>query len=452
VPLIVFLLSQVLPHAKRRAEATALGTRRTSDGQVMGIAGSLLVVVLAIVGWYLLSYQKELIIHFAGKMYARQEHALPFDHHLPAIEAYLLQIRKILVALAAVSLFLAGYFLGRKKLLEYAAFTTLPYVELTYVSAISVIFIILSAATMLNHLVPLSLLNFLTSGKAYSSINGGYYGLYPGNLMPPGFFGDIFPQCIGKPLLIWAAAALVLVPLIAHSKRKLLILICFFAPFALQISLWNTTFRASRFAFNLFFLLYMFGGLLVSAMSSHSNRLLRTTAFLVFGVIAGYTLVYSIAFNKTRAYQTDARVRTALWMESHVPKSSTVAISGKADIPRSLGPVKAVFGLIYQDYEDQPDYCILDGFEHHVMRQYFLRTRRGYTYTDNDWWPSKLTPDETAISAYDSIINEKRYALVESFESMMPTMLGFEFRVDLLQDPAFFYHHKFFVYKQKSID
>ena len=230
LPLIVALFSLVFPHAKKGIEAAAVDMRLMSSRQVMGIAGSLLLVVIAIGGWHLLSYEKEFIIQFAGNMYARQDHALPFDYHLPAIDSYLLKIRSLLLVLAAGGLFLAAYFAGRRKLMNFAMFQSLPCVELTYLSAIGVIFVILSTATMLNHLVPLSLLNFLKSGKDFSTINGGYYGMYPGDMIAPSFFSEIFPQCIGSPLLIWAGASLILVPLFGRIQTEVNNTDIFFCP------------------------------------------------------------------------------------------------------------------------------------------------------------------------------------------------------------------------------
>jgi len=451
LPLIVLLFSHVLPYSNKRAEEITPHTLQAPGRPGWGVAVCLGVIGIAFIGWYLTSYQKEIIVHFAERMYARQEHTQPFSYHIPAIQAYLRQIRNILVISMAGGLFLTVYFVGRRKLLGYKAFNVLPFAESTYASAIAVILLVLTCATALNNLIPLSLLNFVISGKAYSTINAGYYGLYPGNIMPPSFFVDIFPQCLGLPLLILAVGSLVMAPLIYRPNRHLLLLLCLFVPFALQISLWNTTFRASRFAFNLFFLLYIFAGILISLILHRPNKVIRFLGILLFTVIAGYTLLYSIANNRAKEYVLDARVQTALWMDANIPKSSKVAVSGTADLPRSLGPIKTVPGITYQEYQDQPDYCVLDGFEYFVIQKYFSRIQQGYAYIAKDWWPSKYPPDEHAISSYDLIVNEKAYKLIEKFSSEKPKMLGFRFRRDLLDDPAFFFHNRFFVYKKIQI-
>ena len=77
----------------------------------------------------------------------------------------------------------------------------------------------------------------------------------------------------------------------------------------------------------------MFSGLLVSFINRQPKILMKSAALLVFVVIAGYGLVYSMAYNSTRVYQNDARVRTALWMEANIPQKNTVAVLGKVDFP-----------------------------------------------------------------------------------------------------------------------
>ena len=416
--------------------------------KIYGLIVGFIFISLSLTVLYFLSYQNELVLRIAENLYNSQYHEMNFEYHLSAIETYIVQIKNIMKLLFISGMIIAIYFIVRMKLLQAIVVLNYRSLELIYVVVFGVVTLVLLISTALNNLTPLSMLNFIISGRTYASINGGYFGMYPGTDSVPNFFLDIFPQCVGWPVLITGAISLLTIIKVRKFRRSIILLIVIFIPFAIQISLWNSTFRASRFAYNLFFIFYFCSGISLAFLINHDKKLLRNIGFILSIITVGYTALYTLAYQNSIGYNTDARVRTSIWINENIPQNATIAVDGTTDIPRSLGPIKSVVGVRYKKFEDEPDYCIIDGLEYYVIAKYFEKTEKGYKYLDLDWWPSKRPPEKYSIEKYNEIIKQKKYDLIKIIKSKNSSILGINFRTNFLIDPAFYYHRKFYIYKK----
>jgi len=314
------------------------------------------------------------------------------------------------------------------------------------------IIVVLGVATVLNPLVPVSILKFLNEKLRYLNLNVGYYGLYPGDQSAESFLLAIFPQSIGIPLLILSAIGIaILLFSRGHKKINVYFLIFLFLPFFVQIMTWNSTFRASRFAFTFFYLLFLISGIFLSSLVHHRRLPFKLLGTVLFVSTIFHTFFFSVAYTQTRTYPSDGRVKTAQWIRRNLDQNTTLGVRSAVDLPRNLGPIDHLAGYKYVLYEDLPDYCIIDGFEYLVLDRYFERVRNNYTYSDTDWWPSRRGPDQNDIKTYDDIINGKRYKLIRVISSTYPRFLGLKFNMSLLFDPAEYYHRYFYIFRRLDI-
>jgi hypothetical protein len=400
----------------------------------------------------LLRYNQPLIFSILRSIYEHQVHSQPFESHLTLITLYYAQFEHfILFALFACTLF-SLYIPARLYLASTKWLADLPYIETTYTTYFLTLSTILFLASALNPLVPVSLLRFLNSAMSFNKANAGYYGLYPGELHAESFLFSIFPSSLGLPLLLLALIATIFLPFLQAKPTRLTY--CFltlvFMPFFLQILLWNSTFRASRFAFTFFFFCYIVAATFLSELIIHRYKLVRTLSLVLFLFVTLYSFFMGMAFLQTRIYSNDARVRTVQYIQTNIPPQSTIGTRLAAELPSNLGPIDLLHSYLYRTYDSYPDYCVMDGFEHFVIDQYFSRTKEGYTYTSSDWWPSERPPNDVDFAIYKNILNSKDYQLVTVITSAPTSFAGISFDINLLYDPAESLHRVIYIYKHTN--
>jgi hypothetical protein len=426
---------------------TTQQAKKSSRGRVLLVSLGAASILMSASLW-LCWFQQDFILRLAQNIYKTQDHVKPFESHLPLIRNYLAQGRNIMAIglLACISIFL--YLLARSRIRLFRRLTNLNQLEAAYLWMGLSIFFILILSSILNPLIPVSILNFINSARDYIILNAGYYGMYPGELKPPSFFLGIFPCTLGIPLLVCSIAGLVYWVFECRKRLDMLFLLIAFAPLTLQILNWNTTFRASRFAFNLNPFLCLTAGLLISRLCGDKRVLIKYLGWISFVVIFSYTSLFAWAYTATRQYPQDVRVRGAEWIVQEIGKEKSIGVKARCDLPRNLGPVEDLPGYRYLYFEDSPDYCIMDGFEFNVLKLYFKRTGRGYSYVKNDWWPSGAPPGIEQIAAYDQIMNKGGYRLVKLVESEPAHLFQQEFNLEYLLDPAEFLHRKIYIFQK----
>ena len=162
--------------------------------------------------------------------------------------------------------------------------------------------------------------------------------MHPGAIHAPSFITEILPCCLGIPLYVCAVAGIACL----FSKRVKSIkypLAFIFLPFAVQLLFWNDTFRASRFAYSIVFFLVLMAGLFNALfVSIERSGALRRLGVGVFAAVFVYTLMYSLAYTTSRDDANDGRVKTAQWLQDNVPRTKSVGMKSKADLPRNQAP------------------------------------------------------------------------------------------------------------------
>jgi hypothetical protein len=425
--------------------------RQQSKSKGPALLAAVAVVLIMSCGFalYLTVFHKAFLLDLAGRIWDSQAHGRPFRFHLPEVEAHYEQLKGALALVTAALVFLLFYLGFRRRLSRLVLLGSLRWYEASYGAVAAVVVGVLVVSSVLNPLVPFSLLRWTQAMRPYLGGDIGYYGFYPGELGPPSFFLSILPQCLGSPLLLVSAIGLVCL-LCARGTpwphRHLLLLT--FLPFGLQILTWNTSFRASRFAYTLVFLACLLSGLFLSMLCRHRHAGLRALGWAASFAVFAYTAVYAVAYVETRSYDQDGRVKAAEWVLANVPKDASIAVTSRAQLPRLLGPLEGVPGYRYVSLEDQPDYCVMDGAEHFIMEQYFARESRGYRYTRVDWLPSALPPGPEQISAYNRILNTGEYALVHWESTARTDSWQRHFKLRLLFDPAEYMHGEVFVFRR----
>jgi hypothetical protein len=234
----------------------------------------------------------------------------------------------------------------------------------------------------------------------------------------------------------------------SFRQNRIAFLLLAFVPFLLQIVAWNTTYRASRFAYNLLFLLFLCSAAIAATVLRSRVAPLRTGGWVLFAVILGYTGACTFAYTQTRHYDRDGRVKTARWILTNVRSGAVLGTRSAVDLPRNLGPLENLPGFNYVDFGHLPDFCIMDGYEYDAINRYFSLEANGYRYQDKDWWPSQRLPSAADMDIYRTILNSREYQRLTDISSDPPRAAGLTFDIKLLLDPAEYLHKDVVIFQK----
>ena len=408
--------------------------------------------ILNLLSIYCATYYKDSIFNLGKIIYSMQTHAKPFEQHIALINIYYSQFVKGLYLTLFVIMAFALYVFVTNRFSRYRLVADFPLAMSACGGVAAAVLVVLGTASFLNPLIPVSVFKFVTSASGYALGKSGYYGMYPGAMQAPSYVTEILPYCLGTPLYLCAAAGLLCLFSKEVRPPKFLLLLIFL-PFAIQLLTWNSTFRASRFTYStIFFLVWMAGLLCAFLFTRENSRTLRCAGIVLFSLVFSYTLLYSIAYTESRNYAGDGRVKTAHWIMDHIPGSQTVGLKAEADLPRNKASMEDLPGRTFKLFEEQPDYCVVDGFEYFVMRQCFDLAAKGYNYSAKDWWPSELPPQDTASGVYGRILNTDFYRMREHIQSDELGFWKFKFDLRLLLDPAEQYHREQYIFEKIARD
>lgn len=395
-----------------------------------------------------LTFGKPFMFHFGELIYNAMFHQKPFHFHLNTINILYAQLKAFSLLLLFLQILLFLYYVMRQRLSRFTIFGGLAFWEISYKHLVLLIVVILALAAVLNPLSPLSLMKFIDNlHPEQASGPNGYYGLYAGPVSVPGYFSSIIPAAIGLPLYVLSAIGIIYVLMQGDLIKWLLLLT--FAPFFLKLAAWNLTYySASRYGFLAYFALYLSSGILLADALRSKALTVRLAGATLLVLVSVYTFLSTTGYLRSLDHHQDARVKAAQWILENLTEEDSIAISSDNDLPRCLGPVLNVCDVDKYRYADFPEYCVMDGFEFHVVNLYFQLTPSGYRYTMNDWWPSERPPTDYDLAIYDGMVNQRTYRLAAKICSSVPEVFGVAFDHRFLDDPAASYHKTVYLFER----
>lgn len=404
---------------------------------------------LAVGGFILVNWERDLVHEIGKWLYSLNQHGRPFEYHLGLIDKYLDLARAGILVLSIALAVLLAYVWGRDRLIYVRKCYGLRFMEYAYGGAAAAVILVLGVATLLNPLVPVAVFRFVVSAREYMTMHAGYYGMHPIHTSLAGF-PTIVGYALGVPFACLSVISAIYLSIFYKGRGRIYPFIVILAPFLLQLLTWNGTFRASRFSYSATLFMVLLSGLFVGHLLTGSRRLVRMTGLVLLAVVFCFDTGYTISYLRTLSYRNDPRVNAAEWIEANVRKGSSIAVKGTCDLPRNLGPIENLQGYRHKFFGENSDYCVMDGFEYFVMRQYASRTDQGYRYTGKDWWPSETGVTRAEAAAYVDIVMEKKYKLVGTFGYKKTRTMGVQNDLRLLLDPAEYYHKEVYVFRRKG--
>jgi hypothetical protein len=444
LPFLVYIL-HTRPHLARRGATDPTVPASGSSRIVSASLATLAVLFLAGAGW--LRFRRDDVLGLARAAYDRQAFARPFDYHRGTIITYVGQLEIALLLGAALVLVALVYVSARRALRNSKRFPGLRFPETSYGWTLLVFTAVMGVATLLDPLVPVSLLEFVRILRLFAG-KSGYYGLNPGPMTAPGYFGTVLAYCVGWPLLLLGLAGVVYLALLRNPHHRLVVFT--FLPVGVIIGIGSQTNNASRFAYLFCFVVYLAAGLLADRLLRVKPRLVGLAVGTAAGAVALYTLAFAVSYVEGLQYRGDGRVRAAEWLAANVEPGAPVGLMSHVGLPRNLGPAEIVAAGLPASCTDYPTYCVLGGFEFHVMQQYFRLSQKGYVYSPRDWAPSWNVPTPGDLAVYADLIHERRYKLVEHAKPDTPSVAGLEFSHRYLDDPAAFFHREVYVFRRRD--
>jgi len=268
--------------------------------------------------------------------------------------------------------------------------------------------------------------------REWISSSNGLYGTFPKAVEQPHYATMILPVALGYPMYVLALGGIV-VSLLSRHKPALLLL---FGIFPYWIALELIHYRPIRFSVSLLPALCIFAAFVIDRALSSQKRSLSIVGKFLFAATLIYSFAYSFAFINAFNHEKDVRLSIENWIQETHPNREQISMLAHNLSSNSLGFIKFTTiehfnGESYDFSEQQPDMIVVPKVFLEVLRQCLDLQRRGYVYTDADWWPIEKPTAETLDLAED-LIEQRTYKIARVFKNEAE-FGGHKFRDDVLK-------------------
>ncbi|HME99316.1 MAG TPA: hypothetical protein VKK06_05525 [Terriglobia bacterium] len=268
--------------------------------------------------------------------------------------------------------------------------------------------------------------------REWISSSNGLYGTFPKAVEQPHYATMILPVALGYPMYALALGGIV-VSLLSRHKPALLLL---FGIFPYWIALELIHYRPIRFSVSLLPALCIFAAFVIDRALSSQKRSLSIVGKFLFAATLIYSFAYSFAFINAFNPEKDVRLSIENWIQETHPNREQISMLAHNLSSNSLGFIKFTTiehfnGESYDFSEQQPDMIVVPKVFLEVLRQCLDLQRRGYVYTDADWWPIEKPTAETLDLAED-LIEQRTYKIARVFKNEAE-FGGHKFRDDVLK-------------------
>lgn len=268
--------------------------------------------------------------------------------------------------------------------------------------------------------------------REWISSSNGLYGTFPKAVEQPHYATMILPVALGYPMYVLALGGIV-VSLLSRHKPALLLL---FGIFPYWIALELIHYRPIRFSVSLLPALCIFAAFVIDRALSSQKRSLSIVGKFLFAATLIYSFAYSFAFINAFNPEKDVRLSIENWIQETHPNREQISMLAHNLSSNSLGFIKFTTiehfnGESYDFSEQQPDMIVVPKVFLEVLRQCLDLQRRGYVYTDADWWPIEKPTAETLDLAED-LIEQRTYKIARVFKNEAE-FGGHKFRDDVLK-------------------
>jgi|GEM_PF-3541732 len=268
--------------------------------------------------------------------------------------------------------------------------------------------------------------------REWISSSNGLYGTFPKAVEQPHYATMILPVALGYPMYVLALGGIV-VSLLSRHKPALLLL---FGIFPYWIALELIDYRPIRFSVSLLPALCIFAAFVIDRALSSQKRSLSIVGKFLFAATLIYSFAYSFAFINAFNPEKDVRLSIENWIQETHPNREQISMLAHNLSSNSLGFIKFTTiehfnGESYDFSEQQPDMIVVPKVFLEVLRQCLDLQRRGYVYTDADWWPIEKPTAETLDLAED-LIEQRTYKIARVFKNEAE-FGGHKFRDDVLK-------------------
>jgi len=268
--------------------------------------------------------------------------------------------------------------------------------------------------------------------REWISSSNGLYGTFPKAVEQPHYATLILPVALGYPIYVLALGGIIM-SLLSRHKPALLLL---FGIFPYWIALELLHYRPIRFSVSLLPALCIFAALVIDRALSSEKRSLCIVGKLLFAATLIYSFGYSFAFINAFNPEKDVRLSFENWIQETHPNREQISMLAHNLSSNSLGFIRFTTiehfnGESYDFSERQPETIVVPKVFLEVLRQCLDLRRRGYVYTDADWWPIQRPTPET-LDLAENLMEERTYEIARVFKNEAE-FGGHKFRDDVLK-------------------
>ena len=268
--------------------------------------------------------------------------------------------------------------------------------------------------------------------REWISSSNGLYGTFPKAVDQPHYATMILPVALGYPIYVLALGGIIM-SLLSRHKPALLLL---FGIFPYWIALELIHYRPIRFSVSLLPALCIFAALVIDRALSSEKRSLCIVGKLLFAATLIYSFGYSFAFINAFNPEKDVRLSFENWIQETHPNREQISMLAHNLSSNSLGFIRFTTiehfnGESYDFSERQPETIVVPKVFLEVLRQCLDLRRRGYVYTDADWWPIQRPTPET-LDLAENLMEERTYEIARVFKNEAE-FGGHKFRDDVLK-------------------
>jgi Dolichyl-phosphate-mannose-protein mannosyltransferase len=287
-------------------------------------------------------------------------------------------------------------------------------------------------------LVPYIISNKETFEASFSYLRGwitssnGLYGTFPNPVQQPHYTSLILPVALGFPIYILALGGIITSLLIRHKPALLLL----FGILPYWIALELLHYRPIRFSVSLLPGMCIFAAIVIDRALCSQKRFLRIVGSLALVATLIYSLAYSFAFTNALNPESDVRLSIENWIQQTHPNRERISMLAHNLSSNSVGFIKYTTiehfnGESYDFSQQQPDIIVVPKVFLEVLQQCLDLGRKGYVYSDADWWPIQKPTLETLDLAED-LIEQRTYKIARAFKNEAE-FGGHKFRDDVLK-------------------
>jgi hypothetical protein len=239
----------------------------------------------------------------------------------------------------------------------------------------------------------------------------GLFGIHPSGVFPPSYSFSVLPLDMGLPIYVLGVAGLIFT---IFKYRQYIPIVVIPLPFWVFLETLN--YKPARFSLHLIPFLVLLAAIPIASVWG-KGRKWRWAAASVFILVAVYSFIYSFAYIQCLDKNRDPRLKMQQWVQS--VGDEPVALIGFDETNYRIGLCQYDRCITFSGQElESRDYryLVVPEILRDVLDQWADLTKRGYRYTDNDWWPMH-PPHPEILNLLGDLEDTRQYRRIRFFEN-----------------------------------